>query len=257
MPLPPWSEVWDALRLLIIPAFGTSLLVMILGRYLVRERSTAIVPVLALAAGAIAANCFREAMPWRIDSDRPLNQQDLRLILGWSLEGKPAVESLANDEEKQPLPIPPPRYWLPWLAGLAMLVDLLTRLVAVSPGSVWAIRSAMAIFAGRLLTSADLRADVPWASWALGLSILIEWAVLHSLSTQWKDGTVPAALSLCFAAAGIIILHAHSARLTDMALFFSVALFAMAMISWRWPVDAGAALSGAAVFLPGLLLMQW
>jgi hypothetical protein len=256
MPLPPWSEVWDAIRLLIVPAFATSLLLMLLGRRFSGERSAVIAPALALAAGVLAGNCLREAMPWRIDSDHPLNEHELRTVLGWSLEGKPAVEPSAADPEReeppeQP-PVPPARYWLPWLAGLALLIDLLARLVSPSGG--WAARTAVALLAGRLLTPADLRIDAPWASWTLGLAILWEWAILRSLARLWRDGSVPAALSLCFAAAGLIILHAHSARLTDMALLFSVPLFAIALVAWIWPVDTGGALSAAAVFLPGLLL---
>jgi hypothetical protein len=252
MPLPPWSEIWDAVRFLIVPSFGTSLLVMLVGRRLAGERYSVIVSALALAAGAIAGNCFREAMTCRINSDRPLNEHDLRAVLGWSLEGKPVAEPSASDQETEEPPVPPARYWLPWLAGLGMLIDLLSRLV--SPGAGWAARTAVAVLAGRLLTPAELRIDVPWASWALGLSILLEWAIIHSLARLWKDGSVAAALSVCLAAAGVIILHAHSARLTDMALLFSVALAAISLVAWIWPVDTGGALCAATMFLPGLLL---
>jgi hypothetical protein len=255
MPLPPWSEVWDALRLLIAPALGASLLVMIAGRYLTRERFSIITTALALAAGVVAGNYFRGDMPWRIDSDHPLNQSDLREVLGWSLEGKPAVEASETDQEKEePLRVPQATYWLPWLAGLAMLIELPARFIR-GPASIWwTIRTLAAVMAGRLLTPADLRIEQPWASWALGLSILVEWAILHSLAQRWKDGTLAAALMFCLAAAGVIILHAHSGLLTDMALLFSVALFPIALIAWFRPSDTGAALSAVAVFLPGLLL---
>lgn len=256
MPMPPWSEIWDALRLLIAPALGMSLFVMFVGRYLAPGRLSILVPALALAAGVIAGNYFREAMTWQIDSDRPLNERDMRTALGWSLEGKPAVEpsDAESDLKKDELTIPPARYWLPWLAGLAILIDMLVCVLPASPSLGWVLRTMAALLAGRLLTPADLRVDSPWVSWALGLSIVVEWAILQFLARLWKDGTVAAALSLCLAAAGVIILHAHSARLTDMALLFAVALLAIALMAWRRPVDTSAALSAAAVFLPGLLL---
>ncbi len=265
MPLPPWSEVWDALRFLIAPTLAASLLVMIVGRYLTGERFSIFATALALAAGVVAGNYFREDMPWRIDSDRPLTVGDLREVLGWSLEGKPPAESSetdqdkkeptqSDDEKKEPIRVPQSTYWLFWLAGLAMLVELLARFATLPPSIWWTIRALVAVFAGRLLTPADLRVEHSWTPWALGIAMLLEWAILQSLAQRWKDGTLGAALSICFAAAGIVILHAHSGRLTDMALLFSVALFPIALFAWIRPSETGGALGAVAVFLPGLLL---
>jgi hypothetical protein len=84
-----------------------------------------------VAAGVLAGNYFREAMPWRLDGERPLAVRDLGTVLGWSLESKPAA--VAEDENAPPLP--PSRYWLPWLAGLAMLIELLVRLPGITPSA--------------------------------------------------------------------------------------------------------------------------
>jgi hypothetical protein len=228
---------------------------MILGRYLTRENLSIIVTAVALAAGVIAGNYFRGAMAWRIDSDRPLNARDLRDALGWSLEGKPSMEPSDADQEKaEAIPIPPSPYWLPWLAGFAILIDLLARFVPLPP-SIWSTaRTLAAVLAGRLLCPADLRIEYAWAPWALGVIVLMEWALLQSLAERWKDGTLATTLALCLAAAGVIILHAHSGRMTDMALLFSTALVPIALFTWMRPGETGAALGAVAVFLPGLLL---
>jgi len=254
MPLPPWSEVWDAIRLLIVPGLGASFLVLLIIRSIVGLRFSAVAVVFGLAAGLLAGNYFREAIPWRFDSDRPLNQRDLRMVLAWSLEGKPPADSLEGDEghEEQPS-IPASLYWLPWAAALAMLVDLLARLIPF-PTIGWSLRTIIAVFAGRLLTAADVRLDAPWVSWALGGAILSGWALLGALATMWQDGTLAAAIAACFAVAAMILLHAHSAKLTDFALLASMALVGTALAAWVRPSDTGSALAAAAVFLPGLLL---
>src|SRR5262249_55434283 len=77
--------------------------------------------------------------------------------------------------------------------------------------------------------------------WVLSVAMLLQWAVLTSLARQWKDGTVAGALALCFAAAGAVILHAHSARLTNPALLAFGVYLLVALVAWRWPGDTGAA----------------
>jgi hypothetical protein len=256
--MPPWNEIWSALRLVIGPALGASLAVMLLVRLLAGEKCAPLAAALAVAAGFFTGNYFREAFAWRIDSDRVLNTKDLRLVLGWSLEGKPPPPEEESDEsaapKEEPPPIPPARYWLPWLAALAMLIDLMTRLPGMPTNLSWIARTLIAVLTGRLLTPAYLRAEAPWMPWLLTLTILVEWAVLCALTRQWKDGTAPLGIALCLAAAGVVMLHAHSARMTDLALLWFAALVGVAAVSWWRPGDCGAALAGAAVFLPGLLL---
>lgn len=250
MPLPPWGEVWDLLRLLLAPVAGVSLVLMLAVRCLGGERLAPLAAAAAVAAGVLVGNYFREAMLWRIDSDRPLNCRDLRTALGWSLESKPVTEG----DEGESLPVPPARYWLPWLAGLALVIDLLARVPGVPVTLGWVARTLLAMLAGRLLTPPDLRVDLPWASWALGGTILLEWAVLTALTKKWKDGTVATVVAVCFAAAGVVLLHAHSARLTDMALLLFTALAGPALVAWIWRGDTGGAMPAIAVFLPALML---
>src|SRR5688572_448166 len=105
------------------------------------ERLTPVAAALAVAAGVVAGNFFRDAMPWQLDRDRPLNGRDMVTVLGWSLEGKPEAgdaEPTAEPVEEPPR-MPPSRYWLPWLAGLAVVVELLTRLPRVPSSPAWVV----------------------------------------------------------------------------------------------------------------------
>lgn len=249
--MPPPGEVIDLFVRLLLPAMAASVIVMALLRRLGGERFAPLAAALALAVGVLVGNYFREAMPWRLDSERSLTGYDLATVLGWSLEQKPTGE--IEDTTDLP-PLPPSRYWLPWLAGLALLVELLVRLPAVTPSMGWILRTGTVLLAGRLLTPPDLRVATPWASWALAAAMLLIWMVLKALARQWKDATLPTALALCFAAAGMVLLHAHSARLADMALLGFAALFGIAVTAWLWPGDVAGALGAVAVFLPGLML---
>jgi hypothetical protein len=113
----------------------------------------------------------------------------------------------------------------------------------------------MTLFAARLLTPAHTRIEIPWASWSLGLAMILEWAVLVKLTERWKDGVVALGLAFCFAAASMVLLQAASARLSEMALFCFAALLGPALVSWRLPGDTGGAMGAVAVLLPGLMLV--
>jgi hypothetical protein len=240
------------LRLLLLPALGASLVVMLVLRLCGREPGSPVAAALALATGIFAGNYFKESIEWQLDRDHPLDIHEVRTVLGWSLEGKPPASTTGDTQVE--LPMPPARWWLPWLAGLAILVELCVGLPFVPPSGGWALRALVAAFAGRLLTPADLRLSLPIASWLLSLAILLEWAVLVALARNWRDGTAATVSAICFGAAGMVVLHASSLRLADMALMFSAAMFGPALVAWIWRGNTAPALAGAAVFLPGLAL---
>src|SRR5437879_4635184 len=87
--VPPWDQTWDVLRLVLAPALGASLVLMLVVRLLGRERLTPLAAALAVAVGVLAANYFKESLPFQYDNNRPLTADDLRTVLDWSLEGKP------------------------------------------------------------------------------------------------------------------------------------------------------------------------
>jgi hypothetical protein len=251
--MPPWNDVWDVLRQLMAPALGASLVLMLAVRLAGRERLTPLAAALALTAGVLVGNHFRVPTPitFPLEPDRPLTAHDLVQVLGWSLESKPRS---AMQDESAPRAMSS-HYWLPWAAGLALLVELLVRLPGVPPSAGWAARALVAVFVGRVLTPGFARLENPWLSWILSGAILLEWSVLLALARCWKDGTAASSSAGCFVAASVILLHAHTASLMDLSLLFFAALLGLALVAWWLQGDTGPALAAAAVVLPGVLLI--
>jgi hypothetical protein len=252
--MPPWSEIWSMLRLVVAPGLGVSFLIMFLARWAGGERLSAFASALAIAAGVFVANEFRESIAWRVDPGRELNQRDLRTALSWSLESKPVRDDAETADSTDDLPLKPARYWLPWAAELALLVELFLQIPRFPFTAAWVLRALAATFAGRLLTPTGMRIEAPWISWVLGLTILLEWAVLVALARQWKDGVTAAAMSIALGGSGLVLIHAHSGSLLDLAMYFSVALMGPAIVAAIWPSSTGPALAAASVFLPSLML---
>ena len=193
--MPPWNELWDLFRYLLVPAAGISLAVMLAIRLFGGEKWGALASALSVLGGVLAANHWREAMPIRLQEDRPLSCGDLIRVLGWSLERKPIVstDDFASLENFGSLPedVPQvsPRYWLPWLAILAIGIELLAGWPRFSPGTISAAKAFVSLMAGRLLTPTYFRVDYPWSSWALGFVIFAEWNVVTILAqvAGWHD----------------------------------------------------------------------
>src|SRR5262249_51553109 len=146
---------------------------------------------------------------------------DFLTVLAWSLEQKPI------SGQNEDIPFPPaqePGYWLIWLAGLAVMVELLLPLLAVSNGPAWVLRTVVALLAGRLLTpnppssEHSTRIDYPWLPWALGLVILFEWALLTFLARRWRDGVIPTALAICCGMTAIVLVAAAHQSACEYAL---------------------------------------
>jgi hypothetical protein len=259
MPFPPWNYVWDALRLQLGPALGVSLLIMLVIRWLGGERLSALAAALAVVGGVFAANWNSDKpMSWQIYEDQELTLRDLGVFLSWSLESKkPPTPGEIETEPAEPPREQPSRYWLPWAALLVLLCELLLRFLRIPTGAAWAVRTLAAVFAARLLipvAPSRERIDLPWLSWAAGVLILLEWAVLQALARKWKDGTVPLTLALCFLATSVIVYQAAGLSLMQKAQICFAALLGTAVVAWIWPSDTGPALAAAAVFLTGLLL---
>lgn len=276
------TELQDALRLMVIPSAVTSLVLMslfllflLLLRWLGWHKAVGLTPwaaALAVAAGVYVGNeCReREPLPWQFDNSRPLTAHDFGTVLGWSLESKPQAVDTSTDDPDEPFPART-TYWLAWLAALALLVELLARLPHVPFTVGWVARTLVAVLAGRLLTPAEFRAEVPWASWCLAVTILLEWALLTTLARRRQDGTVEAALALCFGTASVLLLYGHYASLSEVALLFAAAFVGLVLVTWRWlvvaafvgptltnwrwPGDTGSVLAAAAVLLPGLMCL--
>src|SRR5207249_2402998 len=172
--VPPWDLTWDVLRLVLAPALGASLAVMLAIRWLGGERLAPVGAALAMAAGVFAGNYVysQGSIEWQPDKNRHLTLHDLGTILRWSLEKKEPPE-----DEQDPPSRWVPRHWLPWLAVLAMLVELVVGLPHFPSNAGWIARTLVAALAGRLLTPLGLREEAPEVPWLIAAAIALEWAV--------------------------------------------------------------------------------
>jgi hypothetical protein len=236
MPLPPWAEVQDALLRIVLPAVAAAAAVFLLIRLVGRERLTPLAAAVATAAGLFAGVYFKQPVPL-------LPEGSLITALGNSLEKAPEGAD-----------VPKPFFWLVWSALAALLVDVLVRLPRVPVSIAWGARALVAVLAARLVCDEDLRIQQPWLPWALAIASLLMWAVGHELGRTAKGGLVPLIHSASFWAAGVVLLHAHSARFTDLALIPAFALLAVAAMAMALPGDAGPVAAASAVYLPGLML---
>jgi hypothetical protein len=271
-----WEEIREQvlgeLSTLIAPAMAASLVVMLVIRWLGGKRVGALATVLAVTAavfvglsGIVVANNLSSLVPWQLDPDpnRPWDvcefAERLPRALWWSLEEekpKPAPEEGEERAAEVVRPMNPncrTRYWLPWLAGLAMLIEFLLPLPRVPSGPGWSLRTVIALLAARLLTPNTQRMEEPWVWWALGAVILLEWALLTALARRWRDGTVPTSLGLCCIAAALVLKEVHLSA-CEWALLLGSSMAGPALVSWKWPSDTSPAAAACAVILPSLLL---
>lgn len=238
--MPPWSEVWDVLRSVLGPSLASAALVYGVLRFVGGERAAAWAAGIALLVGIGAGNLLREAMPWRIDAEQALTLQDWSTALIGAVTGAPGE-----------LP-PPPRYWLPWLAVVTLAVELLSRVPRV-PGLLgWTLRALVAALAGRLLTPLDTQQAQPGLLAVTAGVMLLNWLAAITLARRWRGAGPAIVAGLACALAAGVMLHAHSARLSDLALFPFAALMGIAAVAWRYPGDLGPALAPLALWLPGL-----
>jgi hypothetical protein len=144
---------------------------------------------------------------------------------------------------------------LPWLALVALAVGLVAR-APFLPGTLrWVLRALAAAGSAWWLFPVEIRTETVWLAPALAAVMLALWALLEPMAARPPGGSVPLVLALAaFTAAGVLI-HAGSARLTDIAVVLSASLCAIALVAWLRGGDAGGAVPGAALLLPGLVLI--
>jgi hypothetical protein len=214
--LPPTELVLPVLRNAVLPplTIAAGVLAVVLG--VGGRRFAAAGAALALAAGVAAGNHFQEAMPLKPEK------------AAW--------------------------HWLPWVALEALLIGLLTRRPEVPAVLGWLLRATTAAGAALLLMPEAFRAEAWWHLWAFAAVVLILWGLLEYAADHPPGGALPLGLALAFLGSATILLHAHSARLADIAVMTASGLSGIAVIAWWAKTGISGAMPAAAVLLPGVLL---
>jgi len=199
---------------------------------------------IAMAAAFLAGNHFRGAVEFRLDPERPLAPAEL-IRAAWR-----AVTATSESG----IVLPPAYYWIPWIALFGAFAGIAAghRRVAGVPG--WLIRAAAATVASRLLVPPATRQEFVWLWPALTITIVANWFVLENLIRDSSAAWLELGLGGVFLSGSIVLIHAHSARFTDIALILAAGSAGIAIIAaWR-RCRLGGTAPIAATVLPGLML---
>lgn len=214
--MPPADLILDVLLYAVLPATVAAAVVLTGTLFVSGGRAAAAGAVLAFVGGVAVGNVLRGVFPLR--------------------PGQASWE------------------WLPCAALAALAVELLARLPGIPVAVGWLVRGSAAGLAAWLLVPADLAAGAWWALPAFAGTVLGEWWILDRLDRRAPTGWVPLLLVLALGAGATVLIHAHSARLTDAATLAAAAVFGIATVAWWWRAESGGTVPGVAVLLPGLLL---
>ena len=217
--LPPWPLIEEILRTLVLPTFAAAAGVLVLISVLTRsERIRGLGAAVALIAGLVAGNHFHH------------------LLDGW--------------------PTPFLRGWrvlLPVISGViaaaALLASLSPRAVGfvlrllVAAASSWLLLEALAPFTeiatfGVLLLGVVLN----WEIGRMVFSGLSRRASLLVLAMLWGGATAT------------LLIFAHSARFSDLAVLLTTSLCGVGLVTALWKLDPIPLLAAPCVFFPCLLL---
>lgn len=239
--MPPIDEIRDAvLQALLLPAGVAGVCFLILSRWLPRLNVAAFC---AMLLGIMAGNHFRGAIITRIDPDRPVQLNELFATVAGTVQFANPLKQ--NRIDSRPGTI----YWLPWAALIAGLAGVPARWSLIS----WVLSAVTSIITARLLVGPNLREQIPWLWIALAVVTFATWRVLHS-SLSKSGGLTVLGLTAAFLAAAVVLLHAHSARLADMALLLAGGCLGIAVVAFVSRIDPAGLAPIAAVMLPGLML---
>lgn len=243
------GEVVEALFRCVTPTVGVAAAVFVFVARLAPKRLAFLAAPLALAAAFAQGNYLREAVQFRLDQEAPLTAGELGKA-AWRTSSRPAVT-----EEDQPAP-PEAKYWLPWLAALALLTDLAMGLPRVPVVFGWVVRAAVASLAARLLLPVGMHKPWPWPEAILAALMLALWALPWALAKRQAGGWAALALALALQSAAVVVLmEANWASLADVALLASAALFGVAVAAWGMAETTEACAGAAAVLLPAVVLI--
>lgn len=250
--IPPIAEVCDAVVFAVLPAIGVTALVAALIPALLGPRTRFIAAAIAFVAGVAAANAFRGCLAFRLESDIPLSASDLIRGLWSAIAGQ---RTIIGGTDSDPIFSPRAgRYWLPWASLLALAGGLLIHRARQHQIVSYIIRILASGLAARLIVPATLANEQPWLAWVVALVIFALWTLSAWRSDRIPNEVTSAAIGLASVGAAAILLHAHSARLTDVATLIAFASFGITAIALLGRIDAAGAIPAMAVALPGVLI---
>jgi hypothetical protein len=143
---------------------------------------------------------------------------------------------------------------LPYVALAALVLGIPLRWPLVPALAACLVRASAAGAIAWWVVPADYQTAVWWLAPGLAAAVFAEWTLLEPLAAR-APGSVLLAVAMSAFVAGGVLIHAGSARLTDAAMALGGALGGIAVAAALLRTDARGAIPGAAVLLPGLLLM--
>ena len=259
--LPPVAEVIDALLKIVIPAFGVTALLAAGAAILFGKRCTYLTAALAILLGLLAANSLRGVFVTRFDAEEPLTLRVWSRGLLSAIAGEKAPvqtsqtdEIVAEVESESPRIPRAGRYWIPSAVILVTAIEILAK--AFSLPNLWLqlVRLVASIVAARLFVPAELAMSHAWLSWSVGIFLFLVWLILGQLSVQVPSGVASVVVVASSFAAATVLIHAHSARLTDAATMIMAASAGLAVVAaWRG-IETVSAAPVSAVFLTAIML---
>lgn len=244
-PIPEWSLIQSLLLQLVLPA-GAAAAVAFLALRFIPRLNRAAVP-LGVAVGLVAGNFGRGLVPFdALEFGWPgLVYAALIPLVGIGLM-MAAVLADAKPKARRTA------------FGFSLLLILAGVLLA-TPSDVplpW-------LTAGTPDEAASPPPASPWpqlmALPVCGLLVLgIYGSLRETLSRAWPRAGLPITGAIWGGGCMTLLLYAHSARFADLAMLMAVPLVAVGLLNRLGkPVDDRAAVAGASVFFPGLMLAGW
>src|SRR5262249_7269223 len=104
---------------------------------------------------------------------------------------------------------------LPWVMLTALCLGLLAHLADAHSGDGWLLRGGVAIAIAWVLIPDDLRERIVWLAPAFAAVVWAQWVLLDCLGAQPASFSVALSVILSLLAAGVVLIHAGTARLMD------------------------------------------
>jgi hypothetical protein len=238
--LPPWPVVQELLLRLVLPAFAAAAALFGIVCLLTRSAGVRMIAGAAgLAAGLFTGNYCRELLTWwPLDpSALAAVQDDASKVSWWQVE----------------------RGWTALLpaAAVALCGGLIAALISVRThkGVGVALRVMVAAVCALWLTEPFSQLSLPATIALVFAGMVLNWESAVLLD---RIGTgriaVPVLTLIWGGAAATVLIFAHSARFSDLAVSVTSAFFGAGIVAVLWGQNMSVLFSAPAIFLPGLLL---